>query len=73
MGNSGAEAIEYALEACYIGPLNEDNHVVETKLTTSMNYTSGLRMAIDIEEKTHEFCVDAHDTSKDFMAMSTKP
>lgn len=55
------EVITDALEACFSfdPPLQESNYGVRTELTADMSYSDILKIAMDLEEKIHRFCIDA--------------
>ena len=62
------EVITDGLEACYLNPVSEEHYSLNTNLTANTSYPSALRMAIEVEERSYLFCVDASEASKNFMA-----
>ena len=62
------EVITDGLEACYIKTLNEEDYAIKTKLAADTTYSNALKTAIGMEEQSHRFCIDAYESTKDFMA-----
>ncbi len=48
--------------------LNEKDYQFTTKLTEGLSYSNILRMAIDAEEKSSKFCIDASESSRSLLA-----
>ena len=58
-----------AIEACYAFTGMEDrDYEVNTALTEDMSYSDVMRKALEIEQKTQKFFVDARDRGASFMA-----
>ncbi len=57
--------ISDALEACFaFEGMTEDNYKINTELKEAIEYTDALQIAIDIEGKIFNFCVDGANRSR---------
>jgi hypothetical protein len=53
------------MEACFaFEGMNENDYRINTELTEDISYADVLKMAIDIEDKTYNFCVDGAKRSR---------
>jgi hypothetical protein len=63
------EVITDALEACFSFPnLHEDAYLIDSELTDTLSYKEVLEKAINIEDKSYNFCTEASEKSKDLLA-----
>jgi rubrerythrin len=62
------ETITDALEACFIKGINLNDYIAETTLAEDANYSTVLKMAIELEEKAGNFYLDIAERSKSLLA-----
>jgi len=63
------ETITDAIEACFsFRGLNLSDYLAETTLTEDTSYSSALKMAIELEEKSSKFYLDVAEQSKSLLA-----
>ena len=48
--------------------LNEDDYQISTELAEGLSYSNVVRMAIDAEDKSSKFCIDASESSRSLLA-----
>ena len=48
--------------------LNEDDYQISTELAEGLSYSNVVRMAIDVEDKSSKFCIDASESSRSLLA-----
>ena len=62
------ETITDALEACFIKGINLNDYIVDTTLAEDANYSTALKMAIELEEKAGKFYLDTAERSESLLA-----
>jgi rubrerythrin len=62
------ETITDALEACFIKGVNLNDYMAETILAEDANYSTALKMAIELEEKAGKFYLDIAERSESLLA-----
>jgi rubrerythrin len=66
------ETITDALEACFIKGINLNDYIAETTLTENADYSTALKMAIELEEKASKFYLDTAARSESLLATIPK-
>ena len=62
------EVITDAIEACYIKAIDETKYEVDTEITPDMTYADIVKKAIQVEEKSRDFCTEAYKSTSGLLA-----
>lgn len=62
------EVITDAIEACYIRPLDETKYEVDVEITPDMTYEDLIKKAVEVEEKSRDFCAEAYRCTSGLLA-----
>jgi rubrerythrin len=62
------ETITDALEACFIKGINLNDYISKTTLAEDANYSTALKMAVELEEKAGKFYLDTAERSESLLA-----
>jgi hypothetical protein len=58
------EVITDAIEACFISEIDDNKHRIDTEISEQASLTEAIEKAIQIEEKSREFCAEAVNSSE---------